>query len=60
MPRSALLPDTVHHFRLRDLLAQVPAVTHVRLDIYPDGGVNRVRLTGEVAPESLRAMLEGW
>lgn len=56
VPRTALLPDTVHRFRVRDALAQVPIVSHVRLDIYPDGGVNRVRLTGEVAPEELEAM----
>ena len=38
LPLSALLPDTVHRFRLRDHLDEVPAVTHVRLDIFPDGG----------------------
>lgn len=60
VPRTALLPDTVHRFRVRDVLARVPAVTHVRLDIYPDGGVNRVRLAGEVVPAALLAMGSGW
>ena len=49
---TALLPDTVHRFRLRDTSAQVPVVTHVRLDIHPDGGVNRLRLLGEAAPSA--------
>ena len=50
VPLSPLLPDTVHRFRVRDHLADVPVVTHVRLDIHPDGGVNRLRLLGEVEP----------
>ncbi len=49
LPLSPLLPDTVHRFRLRDHVDPVPVVTHVRLDIHPDGGVNRVRLLGEAA-----------
>lgn len=56
VPLTALLPDTVHRFRLRDVLTDVPTVTHVRLDIHPDGGVNRVRLTGEVDPSVLDAL----
>lgn len=32
-----------------DLPAEGPAVTHVRLSIFPDGGVSRMRLWGRVA-----------
>ncbi|MFD8525828.1 allantoicase [Streptosporangium canum] len=42
LPRTRLQPDTSHRFRLGD----VPAATHVRVDVYPDGGLARVRLHG--------------
>ncbi|MDH2428698.1 allantoicase [Sphaerisporangium sp. TRM90804] len=42
LPRTRLQPDTRHRFRLRT--SQV--VTHVRLDIHPDGGLGRLRLYG--------------
>lgn len=60
LPLTPLLPDTVHRFRLRDVLADVPTLTHVRLDIHPDGGVNRVRLHGEVDPDALAALQRAW
>jgi allantoicase len=49
LPRTPLRPDTEHRFRIR------PAgpVRLVRLDIYPDGGISRLRLVGEV-PAALR------
>lgn len=43
LPRVDLQPDTRHRFRLD---STTPA-THVRLDIYPDGGMARLRLFGE-------------
>jgi allantoicase len=43
LPRTPTQPDTRHFFRLD---SPEPA-THVRLDIYPDGGVARLRLWGE-------------
>ncbi|MFE2679201.1 allantoicase, partial [Streptomyces hygroscopicus] len=42
LPRTRLQPDTVHRFPL----GAAPPVTHVRIDIYPDGGVARLRLHG--------------
>ncbi|MFL6130555.1 MAG: allantoicase [Mycobacteriales bacterium] len=42
LPRAPLLPDTRHRF----VLAGGPAVTDVRLDVYPDGGMARLRLWG--------------
>lgn len=46
LPRTALLPDTRHQFD--DLPAAGP-LTHVRLSIYPDGGVARLRLFGRIS-----------
>jgi len=46
VPRSALEPHARHRF---DVPRNAPAATHVRLSIYPDGGVARLRLFGHVA-----------
>ena len=48
LPRARLLPDTRHRFRL-DTDAEV---THVRLDVLPDGGMARVRLYGDLTAEA--------
>src|SRR5207245_8215076 len=45
LPRTRLQPDTPHRFRL-DPGAEV---TDIRLDIYPDGGMVRLRLFGTLA-----------
>jgi allantoicase len=45
VPQSALQPHTRHAF---DVSARHP-YTHVRLSIYPDGGVARMRVMGQVA-----------
>ena len=44
LPRTPLQPHTVHEF-IGELREPV-AVTHVRLNVYPDGGVARLRLYG--------------
>jgi len=36
----------------------VGPLTHVRLDVYPDGGVARLRLLGEVEPSALAGLVE--
>jgi allantoicase len=46
LPRTRLQPDTRHRFRLDS----DRRVTHARLDIYPDGGLGRLRLLGSLAP----------
>ncbi|MET8989832.1 allantoicase [Nonomuraea wenchangensis] len=46
LPRTRLQPDTPHRFRL----AAATPVTHVRVDIHPDGGLARVRLHGHLTP----------
>jgi cytosine deaminase len=47
LPATRLQPDTSHRFRLP---ADRP-VTHVRLDIVPDGGVARFRLFGQLTAQ---------
>ncbi|MCP2277518.1 allantoicase [Nocardia amikacinitolerans] len=45
LPRTELLPDTRHRFPIAPMAA---SVEEVRLDIYPDGGLARLRLYGEL------------
>lgn len=45
MPESKLKMDQQHYF---EDLASTGPVTHVRMSIYPDGGVSRLRLFGKV------------
>ncbi|MHC9294500.1 allantoicase [Mycobacterium sp. LTG2003] len=45
LPRTELLPDTRHRF----LIESDDVVSQARLDIYPDGGLARLRLFGELA-----------
>jgi len=49
LPRTRLQPDARHAFE--DEVAAIGAVTHVRLNIYPDGGVGRLRLFGRPAAQ---------
>jgi allantoicase len=50
-----LLPDTPHRFRVHG-----PPATHVRLNIFPDGGVARLRLYGSLTDEGLAAIRRRW
>jgi allantoicase len=47
LPRTRLQPDTRHLFRLPD----VGEVDTVRLDVFPDGGMARVRLHGALSEQ---------
>jgi allantoicase len=55
--RLRLQPDTRHCFPLHP---SPEALTHVRLDAYPDGGISRVRLWGEAEPLALAHATERW
>ncbi|MGI5220777.1 allantoicase [Nocardia sp. CA-290969] len=46
LPRTVLRPDTRHRFLVHD----PGPVTEVRLDIYPDGGMARLRVLGTLTP----------
>jgi len=48
MGEQKLSADTVHTFDGRQVIALGPA-THVKLNIYPDGGVSRLRVFGKLA-----------
>jgi allantoicase len=55
LPRTRLQPDTRHRFRLHG-----PAVTHVRMDIYPDGGMARLRLHGALTEAGQTDLVCRW
>jgi allantoicase len=55
LPPVRLLPDTPHRFRVHG----APA-THVRLNIFPDGGVARLRLYGSLTDEGRAALQRRW
>jgi allantoicase len=56
LPRTPLLPDTRH----RLAPAPGPAVTEVRLDAYPDGGMARLRLWGRLTPAGRSRLGRRW
>ncbi|MGW3228541.1 allantoicase [Kitasatospora sp. NPDC001095] len=56
LPRTRLQPDTRHRFRLD---AGRP-VTHVRINVYPDGGLARLRLTGRLTEAGRTALALRW
>lgn len=47
LPEQKLEMDRPHHFQKE--VADLGPVTHIRLNIIPDGGVSRLRLHGELA-----------
>jgi len=47
LPEQKLQMDHQHHYR-NDIVSHAP-VTHVRFNIFPDGGVSRLRLRGRIA-----------
>ena len=56
LPRTDLLPDTPHRFRLPGSRP----VSHVRIDVFPDGGVARLRLWGSLTEAGLAAVRRRW
>jgi allantoicase len=56
LPAAPLQPDTRHRFA-------VPArrdATHVRMDVYPDGGMARLRLYGVVSDSDFAELAARW
>lgn len=53
LPRTRLLGDTLHE--LEDELRPHAPGTHVRLRVFPDGGVGRLRLFGTLSPDGAQA-----
>ena len=56
LERTRLLPDTEHRLRL----LAAPATDLVRLDIYPDGGISRLRLRGSVPDDARARLIQRW
>jgi allantoicase len=56
LPRTRLQPDTRHRFRVA---AQRP-VDGARLNVFPDGGVARLRLTGRLTEAGRAALALRW
>jgi len=56
LPRTRLQPDTRH----RLMMGSHPPVAVVRLDVYPDGGMARLRLWGEPDPAAHSAAAARW
>ena len=54
VPRTPVIVDTRHRF----LVPQRRAATHLRLDVYPDGGLTRLRCFGEVPGDVRRLMMQ--
>jgi allantoicase len=54
LPRTALQPDTRHRFAVPG----GPVTGQVRLDIYPDGGMARLRVTGRPTAQARAALAE--
>jgi allantoicase len=52
LPRVELQPDTRHRF----LVESAEPVTHVRLEVFPDGGLARLRVLGEITQDAAVAL----
>ena len=48
LPEQKLSADSIHEFN-GNIVKSVGPVTHVRLNIFPDGGVSRLRVFGQIA-----------
>jgi allantoicase len=51
LPRTKLGPDRQHYFELENVENRI--YTHIRVTIYPDGGLKRVRILGRRAEEPI-------
>jgi allantoicase len=56
VPPTRVQPDTRHRF----LVEGGPPLTHVRLDVFPDGGLSRLNIHGELEPAALEQMRSRW
>ena len=56
LPRTRLQPDTRHRF----VIDRAPGVEKVRLDVYPDGGMARLRLWGRPTAAGRAALGRRW
>ncbi|HEX8079268.1 MAG TPA: allantoicase [Jatrophihabitans sp.] len=56
LPRTRLSPDTEHRFKI----GSSTPVRRVRLDVYPDGGIARLRVFAELTAEARAELGRRW
>ena len=56
LPRTRVRPDTEHRFKI----GSSAPVRRVRLDVYPDGGVSRLRVFGELSADARAELGRRW
>ncbi|WP_432179833.1 allantoicase [Streptomyces sp. NBC_00063] len=56
LAKTRLQPDTRHHFTL----PPSQEATHLRFDVFPDGGISRLRVLGSVTPAARTALALRW
>ncbi|WP_425825585.1 allantoicase [Streptomyces fractus] len=56
LPRTRLQPDTRHYFDVDP----ADEVTHLRFDVFPDGGISRLRARGSVTRRTQLALVRTW
>ena len=59
MPKCRVLPDTRHRFAVEGA-AQGRPITHIRLDVYPDGGLARLRVFGSLTAAGYGELERRW
>ncbi|HEY1640510.1 MAG TPA: allantoicase [Streptosporangiaceae bacterium] len=57
LPRTRVQPDTRHRLMVT---GEPGPVTRVRLDVYPDGGLARLRVHGQITDDALAGLRERW
>ncbi|MEN3303232.1 allantoicase [Pseudonocardia sp.] len=57
VPRRTVRPDTPHRFGIGP---GAPTVTHLKIDIYPDGGFARLRANGELSDGGVETAAHRW
>lgn len=59
VPKRRVLPDTRHRFAIAGS-AQGRPITHIRLDVYPDGGLARLRVFGSLTASGYGELQRRW
>jgi allantoicase len=58
LPRAPLRPDALHIFQSE--VRKIQSATHVRFNIFPDGGVSRLKLFGKPTKNGRAAAMVHW
>ena len=54
LPRNRLQPDTRHSY----LISATEPVSRDRLEVFPDGGLGRLRVLGEITSAAMASLRE--